>query len=100
MRDESWRNISKDIENQMARAFSAYSAPESQRSYATPELAAFVNTLNEIFSQLPRNAPVSTRVSLEGFYRQFLMLTTRGRDIKFVDKPGSAGGRQRKLPGT
>lgn len=66
---------------------------------ASPELINFIEELNQIFGDLPRNTPVELRNRLETDYLNAIWLVT-GKRPTF--RPRNNGGRnpQRKLPGT
>jgi hypothetical protein len=93
--DTTWNNIVQSLDSAMIYRARAYDGPRT----SSPELVAFIEELNAIFSDLPRNTPVTLRNRLENTYRDAVFLAT-GTRPNF--KQPTKGGRnpQRRLPGT
>jgi hypothetical protein len=93
--DATWNDIVKSLDSEMINRARAYDGPRT----SSPELAAFIEELNAIFSDLPRNTPVTLRSRLENTYRDAVFLATGARPT--FRKPTTGGTNpQRRLPGT
>lgn len=92
--DRTWSFLVSDLGNQMIQLANSYRGPKG----TSPELLDFLESINEIFGDLPRNAPVELRNRLENDYRDAIWLVTGNRPIF---NPKNNGGRnpQRKIPG-